>query len=861
MNPYRLVPISLCLLSVMAFPFPLAHGEPVAPGDLEARNLLINPTFATAGKDRSIRSWSIRPSDTDLIRSLESADGPILEMLPGAASLSITSRSIPVEPETPYTLLYDLQQEDIHIGFGMGSRVALVWQREDGRSPESFDFIDGSFDWETMTLSVTSPKKAKSLTIRFQKKGSPGKISFRNARLSKGTLSKTRQELQQADFLRAEAAFEIIRTRIGNLMADKSALSIPEANTAIQRLEEGIATAVTEIRADLKSAGFQPTPDEKGRVVWVEMLKGNVGFRVPPSSPYHASWKALGDELADLHTVVAKWVDHENTPRLKAAMQQVFGQIPPYAIGVDSTMLKIRRDAPYTGAVASKASLALARNEEEGVQITVAALDHDLENVSLDFGDFKTADGTLLPKEVLTIHRIDFVKTNPPQYDAAGPVGWWPDVVFPARNISKIAKGSNQAFWVTVATDAKTPAGDYTGEVTVALDGKTAQKVTLEVRVWDLTLPKPGKFEVIGCFHPYMLKNFYRWKTIKEDVVAQWNRFIVKKRWNPTLYFSKDITPTGPALSAAIDEGLNAVNLLDPSKFLDRDESRTYTWPSAEQEKAMTEAVLASKAAFLAAGGNEATTKLFVSGFDEQHNREQYKLMKYVFDLVKKTVPGVQALTTTTYPPLDVLAGSVDTWVPLLGSESEDLRQRQQAGDQLHFYVYAHPYRPFPNPSLIDYPGIDGRVTFWVAARKGYTGFLHYLFNGWKMNNDLPGPRWPQTDWLPYASENQKVRNGSGYFIYPGPDEQPISSVRMELVRDGIEDWELITLLQEKIKEQEQAPNTDAPALAEARAALAAGFDLVPALDHFTYETGPLLSARTRIAEAVIALEASSKKP
>lgn len=850
----RLVPLSLCLLSAMTFSFPLAHGEPVALGDLETRNLLINPTFATAGKGGSIRSWSTHPSDTELVRSVENADGPILEMRPGAASLGITSRPIPVEPGTPYTLAYDLKQEDIHIGFGMGSRVVLIWTREDGRSPESMESIDGSFDWETMTLSVTSPEKAKSLTIRFQKKGSPGKVSFRNARFSKGTLSKTRQELKQSDFLKAEAAFEIMRSRIGDLMADKSALSIPEASAAIERLEQGIGAAVKEVRTDLATAGFHPTPDQKASVVWNEMLKGNVGFRTAPSSPYYASWKALNEQLTSLHATVAKWIDQENTPRLKAAMKQAFGQISSYAIGVDSAMQKTRRDAPYTGTVASKASLALARNEEESVQITVAALDHDLEKISLSLSDFKTSDGVLLPKEALAIHRIDFVKTNPPQYDA-GPVGWWPDVVFPAQKIAKIAKGSNQAFWVTLATDAKTAAGDYTGEVEVAIDGKAAQKVTLQVRVWDLTLPKPGKFEVVGCFHPYMLKNFYRWDTIKEDVVARWSRFIVKKRWNPTLYFAKDITPSGKALSESIDEGLNAINLLDPSKFLDRDESRTYTWPSAEQEKAITEAVVASKAAFLAAGGDETTTRLFVSGFDEQHDRNQYKLMKHVLDLAKKAAPGVQALTTTTYPPLDVLANSVDTWVPLLGSDSEDLRQRQQAGDQLHFYVYAHPYRPYPNPSLIDYPGIDGRVTFWVAAQKGYTGFLHYLFNGWKMNNDLPGPRWPQTAWLPYGSENQKARNGSGYFIYPGPDEQPVSSVRMELSRDGIEDWELINLLKEKIAAHD--PNQATPALTEAKAALAAGMDLVPALDQFTRDTAQLLNARTRIAEALMALEAS----
>src|SRR5690606_9851704 len=132
--------------------------------------------------------------------------------------------------------------------------------------------------------------KAKSLSIRFQKKGSPGKVSIRNARFGKGTLSKTREELRAVDFLRAKAAFAALRSRIDDLLADKHALTIPQADALIERLEAGINSALEEIKADLETSGFKPTSDEKSKVVWNEMLKGNVGFRVPPSSPYHAAW-------------------------------------------------------------------------------------------------------------------------------------------------------------------------------------------------------------------------------------------------------------------------------------------------------------------------------------------------------------------------------------------------------------------------------------------------------------------------------------------------------------------------------------------------------------------------------------------
>lgn len=817
-------------------------------------NLLPNPTLAPANARQdphTVRSWTEHPSASPLVRPREG----MLELAPGAAALSLTSRNINITPGEAYTLALDIKQENIHYGFDMGTRILLIWYRDAGaRTPERLDLIDGSFDWQTKTYSVVAPEGATRLQIRLSKMGSPGTVYLRNARLAKGTLKTRQEEMSIADFVRCEASFAFLRSHLRDLMADKAALAIPGSKERLARLEAKIASNITSVQAGLQSRGLQPSEKERREVIWTEMLRGNVGFRIPPGLPFYEAWQALEKERADLTAFVQNWIDTENPSRLHNAMRATFGSAPGYSVGVSSTMLKTRRDAPYLGPVAAEASIALAREEEESVQITLAALEAPLKNVALSTGSFKNAQGQQLPEHSISIHRIDFVQTEHPQYFAAGPVGWWPDVVFPANTAAEIAQEENQAFWITVAPDHTTPPGDYTGTVQISIEGKPAQSVALTIRVWDFTLPRPGKFEVVGCFHPYMLTNFYRWKKPKENVVADWARFIVRKRWNPTLYFANGLTPNGSALTAALEEGLNAINLFDPSKQLTRDDSRTYNWPTAEQEQAIRDLALKSKEEFVAAGGDPKKTQLYFMGFDEQHDREQYALMKHVFSIAKEVVPEAKTYTSTTYAPLDGLAGAVNAWTPLLGSESDDLLARQAAGDDLHFYVYAMPFRPYPNPSLIDYHGADSRVTFWLAATKGYKGFFHYLFNGWKMNNDLPGPRWPETPWVPYSSTNQKNRNGAGYFLYPGPDEQPIASVRMELVRDGIEDWEMITLLREAIAKTE-ATSPDAPALADAKKTLAEALAIAPALDTFTLDMDRLLSTRNRVAEAILSLK------
>jgi hypothetical protein len=40
-----------------------------------------------------------------------------------------------------------------------------------------------------------------------------------------------------------------------------------------------------------------------------------------------------------------------------------------------------------------------------------------------------------------------------------------------------------------------------------------------------------------------------------------------------------------------------------------------------------------------------------------------------------------------------------------------------------------------------------------------------------------------------------KRAHGDGLLIYPGPDSQPLSSLRLEAIRDGLEDYEYLYLL------------------------------------------------------------------
>jgi len=826
---------------------------------IEENNLVPNSKFSKS-IGSALQDWSYHPHGATLItvsNSTKSTEENFVELEPGAGSLMVISEPIPVTPGEPYSLVVDLKQEETPIGFEMGGQLQFHWlATENGsRQPQVLDLLDGSFDWRTLSYSVDAPADAKFVRILLQKKGSPGRVAYRNVRFARGIFQRAESDLTAKDLFADREAFQNLDHRVRYFLADKSDLIIP----GIPALQAAVSTGVEQHVARITSALQQKEPglshDEEFEVKWAEMLKGNLGFKVRPDSPNYTEWKALESKVDTIKETVTAWLAANNRERLKEETTRLFGQYSGYSLGLDSPMIKVLRDSPYTGKPTATASISLARNEEESVQMTLSALDADLEDISIEVGPLESNHGEPPPQDLLSVSRIDFVETSPPQYYVDA-VGWWPDIVFPENTVGRIPQGTNQPFWITASADSETPPGDYTTNIVVKSRGQILQTIPLHVRVWDITLPKPGKFKVVGRFSPNQLSEFYQWDKPKEDVLAAWNRYIFAKRWNSTDPFATFLTPRGESLQAAAQEGLNSIILLNASQLLERDrESRTYTWPDAAREKMIKERIESALSEFKATAGDSEAT-LYVFGFDEQHDRGQFPLMKHIFDLVKKTAPNVRIMTTTTYSPLEELVGSVDTWVPLLGQDTEELRQRQEAGDELFFYIYAHPFHPYPNAAQVDYLGIDGRISFWLAARQGYVGFLHWLMNGWFANSDTD-ERWPDIDWHPRSGHNFARRNGEGYFLYPGPDEQPISSIRFELVRDGIEDWELINLLRETIAQIEET-NPDSPALPQARQALAEGMVLVPALDSYNLDTQRLMAAREQIANALLALQSEA---
>ncbi len=164
-------------------------------------------------------------------------------------------------------------------------------------------------------------------------------------------------------------------------------------------------------------------------------------------------------------------------------------------------------------------------------------------------------------------------------------------------------------------------------------------------------------------------------------------------------------------------------------------------------------------------------------------------------------------------------------------------RVQQGGGNEVWWYVNHRPSRPYAN-FFIDLAGMEHRILFWQAWALGARG-LHY----WGVNYTEPGQD-------PYADlVDVTPVNGDGFLVYPGP-EGPVNSVRWEIIRDGIEDYDYLTILMQRMRRLQSQGGRDELVR---RAAQTLDFkELAPDLVSFPRDPKVLAARRDAVARMIM---------
>jgi hypothetical protein len=92
--------------------------------------------------------------------------------------------------------------------------------------------------------------------------------------------------------------------------------------------------------------------------------------------------------------------------------------------------------------------------------------------------------------------------------------------------------------------------------------------------------------------------------------------------------------------------------------------------------------------------------------------------------------------------------------------------------------------------------GMSHRVLFWQQKREGVEGLLYWNTTYWNPDRGCDDP-WESM--MTVENINPALR-GDGSLLYPGKKvgvDGPISSQRLEIIRDGIEDFDYLTLAEQ----------------------------------------------------------------
>ena len=132
----------------------------------------------------------------------------------------------------------------------------------------------------------------------------------------------------------------------------------------------------------------------------------------------------------------------------------------------------------------------------------------------------------------------------------------------------------------------------------------------------------------------------------------------------------------------------------------------------------------------------------------------------------------------------------------IFGEFAERMRKYQAEGDEIWGYVACEPqwHSPYQNILLFN-DGTEARTMFWTSYKLGQTGWLYWREDYYgAVRNNTYAMR------VPFSATGP----GDGILIYPGAiygQIDPIPSIRFINMRDGVEDYELLCMLEEKYGE------------------------------------------------------------
>jgi hypothetical protein len=488
------------------------------------------------------------------------------------------------------------------------------------------------------------------------------------------------------------------------------------------------------------------------------------------------------------------------------------GSVSAAQVWVAPAALKVRPNVQVDGTAATSASLAAAQNEFEGFQIVVTG---QASNVSMSFDGLTDGAGNQIAGRDVTLYREAIINVTR-QSGGDGATGQWPDALVP--DVDPIAGEKRNAFPFNVAdgqsivvfADVHVPqgakAGTYTG--TVHVTGGATADVPVKLTVWDFAVPSTS--------------------TLKSAYGLAWNGPCLGHGDGGCSGGASDMALRARYVQAALD---NHVSIHTPYYTATVHADGTADWSAFDQyagpflDGTANTRLQGAKLTSVSVDGSPTWAQ--DNGWSAHFAQKGWspELFSYVCDEPPLTCawsdinprisyahgssPTVNTVVTTTSKSAsDNGINGIDTFSPVINFV-EGKPGKEYAGNQrstypakMWWYQSCMSYGCAGVSSALDSSGETGWPTMAIdadATRNRAMEWMSFVYN-------VQGELYYETTQAYFSGDAWTNQynfggNGDGTLFYPGTTakiggktEIPVESFRLKMIRDGMEDYELLNL-------------------------------------------------------------------
>ena len=257
--------------------------------------------------------------------------------------------------------------------------------------------------------------------------------------------------------------------------------------------------------------------------------------------------------------------------------------------------------------------------------------------------------------------------------------------------------------------------------------------------------------------------------------------------------------------------------------------------------------------------------KEYIYWFDEP-DPENYPFVREGMTTIRRAAPRLTRFITEHKPGPDIMDVSEISCTIFDRVDPAVVAELSPKGREFWSYLCTGPKAPWVT-LFIDHPAVNLRLWPWMSYRFGLKGILVWRADYWSSPTVFPADAvqnpWkdPMSYTVGYGTPYGQVNywgNGDGRFLYPpnrDPNRDrtkylcgPVNSVRWEILREGVEDYEYFRLLENAVREARPAKKGWAK---KGRALLDIPADIFRSGQDYAKDPRALLQHRRRIGEVL----------